>query len=95
MCQLDLICPIWRVWSLKFGREIAALEMPNEDVVVCSLLYILENTFCVSRFLLCAKVAFRNKSCGGGQVVSVLAFHTEDPSSNPAEAYSIFCAICV
>ena len=51
--------------------------------------------FCVSRFLLCAKVAFRNKSCGGGQVVSVLAFHTEDPSSNPAEAYSIFCTICV
>jgi len=27
---------------------------------------------------------------GGGQVVSVLAFYSEDPSSNPIEAYS-FC----
>ena len=27
---------------------------------------------------------------GGGQVVSVLAFYSDDPSSNPAEAYS-FC----
>ena len=25
---------------------------------------------------------------GGGQVVSVLAFFSDDPSSNPAEAYS-------
>ena len=51
-----------------------------------------QHTYPISRN---GKVAFRNKSCGGGQVVSVLAFHTEDPSSNPAEAYSIFCAICV
>ena len=27
---------------------------------------------------------------GGGQVVSVLTFHSDDPSSNPAEAYSFF-----
>ena len=25
---------------------------------------------------------------GGGQVVSVLAFYSDDPSSNPADAYS-------
>ena len=25
---------------------------------------------------------------GGGQVVSELAFYSDDPSSNPAEAYS-------
>ena len=25
---------------------------------------------------------------GGGQVVSVLAFYSDHPSSNPAEAYS-------
>ena len=31
--------------------------------------------------------------CGGGQVVSVLAFFSDDPSSNPAEAYSFFCKI--
>ena len=31
----------------------------------------------------------------GGQVVSVLAFYSDDPSSNPAEAYSFFCKICV
>ena len=30
---------------------------------------------------------------GGGQVVSVLAFNSNDPSSNPAEAYSFFCNI--
>ena len=30
------------------------------------------------------------KKChGGGQVVSVLAFYSDDPSSNPAEVYSI------
>ena len=28
------------------------------------------------------------KDRGGGQVVSVLAFYSDDPSSNPAEAYS-------
>ena len=26
----------------------------------------------------------------GGQVVSVLAFYSDNPSSNPAEAYSFF-----
>ena len=25
---------------------------------------------------------------GGGQVVSVLAFYSDDPGSNPADAYS-------
>ena len=25
--------------------------------------------------------------CGGGQVVSMLAFYSDDPSSNPADAY--------
>ena len=29
---------------------------------------------------------------GGGQVVSVLAFYSDDPSSNPADAYGFFCA---
>ena len=28
---------------------------------------------------------------GGGQVVSVLAFYSDDPSSNPAESFSFFC----
>ena len=30
---------------------------------------------------------------GGGQVVSILAFYSDDPSSNPAEAYSFFCKL--
>ena len=30
---------------------------------------------------------------GGGQVVSMLAFYSDNPSSNPAEAYSFFCKI--
>ena len=30
---------------------------------------------------------------GCGQVVSVLAFYSDDPSSNPAEAYSFSCKI--
>ena len=30
---------------------------------------------------------------GGGQVVSVLAFYSKDPSLYPAEAYSFFCNI--
>ena len=32
---------------------------------------------------------------GGGQVVSVLAFYSNDPSLNPAEDYSFNCKICV
>ena len=32
---------------------------------------------------------------GGGQVVSVLAFYSNDPSLNPTEAYSFVCTICV
>ena len=28
---------------------------------------------------------------GGGQVVRVLAFYSDDPSSNSTEAYSLFC----
>ena len=31
---------------------------------------------------------------GGGQVVSLPGFNSEDPSSSPAEAYSFFCKIC-
>ena len=31
-----------------------------------------------------------NMGRGGCQVVSVLAFYSEDPSSNPAEVYSYF-----
>ena len=30
----------------------------------------------------------------GGQVVSVLAFYSDNPSSNPAEAYGLFFKIC-
>ena len=32
---------------------------------------------------------------GGGQVVSVLAFYSDDPSSNPADAYTFFCKVCI
>ena len=32
---------------------------------------------------------------GGGQVVSLLAFYSDDPSSNLAEAYWFFCKFCV
>ena len=30
------------------------------------------------------------EGCGGGQLVSVLAFYSDNPSSNPANAYSFF-----
>ena len=32
---------------------------------------------------------------GGGQVVSMLGFYSDNPSLNPSEAYSFFCQICV
>ena len=31
----------------------------------------------------------------GGQVVSMLTFYSDNPSSNPAKAYCFFCKICV
>ena len=37
----------------------------------------------------------QNKGCGGGLVVSVLAFYSDDPSSIPAEIYNFFCKIVV
>ena len=39
----------------------------------------------------------RNKFLGrgGGLVVSVLAFYSDDPSSIPAEVYNFFCKIVV
>ena len=36
-----------------------------------------------------------NMGCGGGLVVSVLAFYSDDPSSIPAEVYNFFCKIVV
>ena len=38
---------------------------------------------------------YRRLGCGGGLVVSVLAFYSDDPSSIPAEVYNIFCKIVV
>ena len=35
------------------------------------------------------------RGCGGGLVVSVLAFYSDDPSSIPAEVYNFFCKIVV
>ena len=35
------------------------------------------------------------QGCGGGLVVSVLAFYSDDPSSIPAEVYNFFCKIVV
>ena len=34
-------------------------------------------------------------SLGGGKVVSVLAFFSDDPSSNPAEVYRFYSVNCV
>ena len=34
-----------------------------------------------------------SEGCGGGQVVSVIAFYSNDRSLNPAEAYNFFCKI--
>ena len=38
-------------------------------------------------------IGITNQIRGGGQVVSMLAFYSENPSSNPADAYSFFCKI--
>ena len=35
-------------------------------------------------------VKLKTLGCGGDQVVSVLAFYTNNPSTNPADAYSFF-----
>ena len=37
----------------------------------------------------------RYLGCGGGLVVRVLAFYSDDPSSIPAEVYNFFCKIVV
>ena len=40
------------------------------------------------------KVLFKSGR-GGGQVVSVLAFYSDDPSSNPAEVYNFSVKIVI
>ena len=42
----------------------------------------------LSIFPLCTNVYFTVEDCGGGQVVRMLAIYSDDPSSNPADAYS-------
>ena len=44
---------------------------------------------------LCSLFKESVKGCGGGLVVSVLAFYSDDPSSIPAEVYNFFCKIVV
>ena len=41
------------------------------------------------------KVSVLSRCDGGGYVVSLLPFYSNNPSSNPAEAYSFFCKMCV
>ena len=43
--------------------------------------------FCLSRWVL---VIFLYVGCGGGHVVSVLAFCSDDPSLNSADVYRFF-----
>ena len=38
----------------------------------------------------CRCKALNSLGRGGGHVVSVLVFYSDDPSSNPAEAYSFY-----
>ena len=40
-------------------------------------------------------VKSNNNGRGGGHVISILAFYSDDPSLNPANAYSSFCKSCV
>ena len=50
------------------------------------------------RRFLCGRYTFQLFSVGGrvgGQVVSILAFYSDDLCSNPFEAYSFFCKICL
>ena len=39
--------------------------------------------------------SFEFYGCGGGLMVSVLAFYSDNLSSNPAGVCSFFCKICV
>ena len=40
-------------------------------------------------------IEFREKGMGGGQVVSILTFYSDNPSLNPADAFSFFMYNCV
>ena len=41
-----------------------------------------------------SKLVFSPLGRGGGQVVTMPALYSEDPSLNLADAYSFFCKIC-
>ena len=41
------------------------------------------------------KLFFKWDRAGGGQLVSVLAFYSDDQNSNPADSNSFSCKICV
>ena len=48
------------------------------------------NVLAICWIILKLKIQLGRGGGGGGQVVSVLALYSNNPSSNPAEAYSFF-----
>ena len=82
--------------------------LPNWSIVVFYLLVSNFNFYFLLKKLQLAQVQvtqlhtcnvstkfIRSLGRGGGQVVSVLAVNFDDPSSNPTEAFSFLCKICV
>ena len=58
----------------------------NLDLDISHLLYVLSTNVINKKSLLLGR--------GGGQVVRVLAFYSDCPSSNPADGYSFSVKMC-
>ena len=59
--------------------------------MLCNLFALVRSAFCFDDYIL-------KQICGSirsGEVVNILAFYSDDPSSNPAKAHSFFCKLCV
>ena len=79
------IC-LWHRLLYKVSRQITTYHV----VQILHKIY-----FALIYLAACWEKSYIARDRGGGQVVSVLALNSANRSSNPAEAYSFFCKICV
>ena len=80
----------WKTKSTNFDERVRKARIKDWTAAQCdpmARLFVLLLAICSNANLPNTKILPLGR--GGGQVVSVLAFYSDDPSSNPAEVYSV------
>ena len=78
----------------NFYKHLAIFFWSHDFLLVTLVLWHIS----INRLLKLGKILSKQhckQGWGGGQVVSMLAIYSDNPSSNPTDAYSFFCKIYV